>query len=148
MQISFKPIGLIHTPYNETDGMPIQSVRSETAGTVEVYPEYGDGLDGVESFSHLYLLYAFHRAEPANVLKVTPFLDDREHGIFACRYPLRPNPLGISVVRLTARRKNCLDFLGADMLNGTPLLDIKPYIPEFDIHEPSQIGWYARRAHR
>lgn len=148
MNISFKPIGLIHTPFEETDGMPIQSARSQTAGTVEVYPEYADGLDGVESFSHLYLLYAFHRAEPATTLKVTPFLDDRQHGIFACRYPLRPNPLGFSVVRLTARQGNRLDFLGADMLNGTPLLDIKPYIQEFDVYDPDRVGWYSQRAHR
>jgi tRNA (adenine37-N6)-methyltransferase len=148
MQITFKQIGLIHTPFDKPDGMPIQSARSQTAGMVEVFPEYSDGLDGVESFSHLYLLYAFHRAEPVTALKVTPFLDDRQHGIFACRYPLRPNPLGISVVRLTARRENRLEFLGADMLNGTPLLDIKPYIPEFDVYEPTQIGWYGKRAHQ
>jgi tRNA-Thr(GGU) m(6)t(6)A37 methyltransferase TsaA len=148
MQISFTPIGLIHTPFDKTDGMPIQSARSGTAGTVEIFPDYADGLDGVEEFSHVYLLYAFHQAEPAATLKVTPFLDDQEHGIFACRYPRRPNPLGLSVVRLTARRGNRLDFLGADMLNCTPLLDIKPYIPEFDHHEVAKTGWYAARAHQ
>lgn len=147
-EIMLKQIGVIHTPFSQKDQTPIQSARSEAPGTVEIFAEYAEGLDGVEGFSHLILLYQFHRSEPPVSLKVKPFLDDQTHGLFATRYPYRPNPLGLSVVRLVERKGNLLSILGADMLDGTPLLDIKPYIPEFDIHEVSKIGWYANRAHR
>jgi tRNA-Thr(GGU) m(6)t(6)A37 methyltransferase TsaA len=147
MEILMKAIGVIHTPFQEKIGVPIQSSRSEIVGTVEVFPQYLDGLDGIDEFSHIYLLYELHRAEPFESLKVQPFLDDQSHGIFATRFPVRPNPLGISVVQITGRKDNLILFKGADMLDGTPLLDIKPYIPEFDIFSVSKIGWYAKRAH-
>lgn len=147
MKIIFEAIGLIHTPFQDTANTPIQSSRSDANGIVEVFPEYIDGLEGVEEFSHLILLYALHRAPTQFQLKVKPFLDDRMHGVFATRYPNRPNPVGLSVVRLVNRKENKLEFLGADMLDGTPLLDIKPYVPDFDIHSVSKIGWYANRAH-
>ena len=147
VEIRFHAIGAIHTPYLETEGMPIQSARTDTIGTVEVLPEYLEGLDGVEEFSHLILIYAFHRAPDQINLRVKPFLDDRLQGIFATRFPNRPNQIGISVVRLVNRVENRLEFVGADMLDGTPLLDIKPYVPDFDIHAVSRIGWYANRAH-
>ena len=147
MEIILKTIGVIHTPFQETTGMPIQSARSDFEGSVEVDAEYLDGLDGIEEFSHIYLLYALHRAETNGPLKVQPFLDDRLHGIFATRFPMRPNPIGISVVRLTGRKGSILHFKGADMLDGTPLLDIKPYIPEFDIFDVEKIGWYQNRKH-
>jgi tRNA-Thr(GGU) m(6)t(6)A37 methyltransferase TsaA len=147
MKIIFDAIGLIHTPFQDTANTPIQSSRSDARGIVEVFPEYLDGLEGVEEFSHLILIYALHLAPAGVQLKVKPFLDDRLHGVFATRYPNRPNPLGLSVVRLVNRVENKLEFLGADMLDGTPLLDIKPYVPDFDIHSVSKIGWYANRAH-
>jgi tRNA-Thr(GGU) m(6)t(6)A37 methyltransferase TsaA len=147
MQITFHAIGLIHTPFKEIESAPIQSARSEAAGIVEVFPEYIEGLDGVEEFSHLILVYVFHRAPDQVPLRVKPFLDDRQHGLFATRYPNRPNPIGLSVVRLVNRSQNRLEILGVDMLDGTPLLDIKPYVPDFDIHTISKIGWYANRAH-
>ncbi len=147
MKINLQAIGLIHTPFQETENTPIQSSRSETTGMVEVFPEYLEGLDGVEEFSHLILVYVFHRAPAQVPLKVKPFLDDRTHGVFATRYPIRPNPLGLSVVRLIERKENKLEILGADMLDGTPLLDIKPYVPDFDIRSVTKIGWYANRAH-
>jgi tRNA (adenine37-N6)-methyltransferase len=147
MKINFRAIGIIHTPFQETENTPIQSSRSEATGIVEVFPEYLEGLEGVEEFSHLILVYVFHRAPDQVLLKVKPFLDDHMHGIFATRYPNRPNPLGLSVVRLVKRKGNTLEILGADMLAGTPLLDIKPYVPDFDIHSVSKIGWYANRAH-
>lgn len=147
MEICLKTIGVIHTPLVEKEATPIQSSRSDIAGTVEVFPQYLEGLDGIEEFSHLYLLYAFHRSEQEISLKVQPFLDDRLHGVFTTRYPYRPNPLGLSVVRLKGRKKNVLFFSGADMLDGTPLLDIKPYIPEFDVFTVDKIGWYKRRKH-
>jgi len=147
MKIILKDIGVIHTPFLEKSAMPIQSARSDTPGSAEVYPEYLEGLDGVERFSHLYLLYSFHRSGPMQSLKVQPFLDDQFHGLFATRYPVRPNPLGLSIVRLIERRGNVLHFKGADMLDGTPLLDIKPYIPEFDVFDVEQTGWYQHRKH-
>lgn len=145
MEISMNPIGIIHTPFIDKSGMPIQSSRSGAVGTAEIFPQFMEGLDGVEEFSHIYLLYGFHLSGTDISLKVRPFLDDKTHGIFATRYPYRPNPLGLSIVRLTGREGNLLHFTGADMLDGTPLLDIKPYIPEFDIFNVEKIGWYQNR---
>jgi len=145
MEIMMKAIGVIHTPLIEKSDAPIQSSRSEIAGTVEVFPQYLEGLDGIEDFSHIYLLYGFHRSDPEVSLKVQPFLDDQLHGIFTTRYPCRPNPLGFSVVQLIKKQINFLYFKGADMLDGTPLLDIKPYIPEFDIFCVYKTGWYQKR---
>jgi tRNA-Thr(GGU) m(6)t(6)A37 methyltransferase TsaA len=147
VEIRMKAIGVIHTPLIEKRDAPIQSSRSDIAGTVEVFPQYLEGMDGIEDFSHIYLLYGFHCAEPAISLKIQPFLDDQLHGIFATRYPCRPNPLGLSVVQLIERKDNVLRFVGADMLDGTPLLDIKPYIPEFDIFAVEKTGWYQHRKH-
>lgn len=145
--MEFKPIGLIHTPFFEPEETPIQSSRSEASGTVEVFSQYLDGLEGVEEFSHLILVYVFHQASQPVQLKVKPFLDDDLHGIFTTRYPVRPNPIGLSVVQLVRRVENRLEILGADMLDGTPLLDIKPYVPDFDIHTVTRVGWYSNRAH-
>ena len=145
MEIMMKAIGLIHTPLIEKSDAPIQSSRSDIAGTVEVFPQYIEGLDGIEEFSHIYLLWVFHRSEQKISLKVKPFLDDQLHGIFTTRHPCRPNPLGLSVVRLIVRQGNFLSFKGADMLDGTPLLDIKLYIPEFDIFAIEKTGWYQNR---
>lgn len=146
MDIHFRQIGVIHTPFQSKEKVPIQSARSDAAGTVEIFPEFSEGLEGVEGFSHLYLLYELHLAPAATSLKVMPFLDNQMHGVFATRYPIRPNPLGLSVVRLDERRENLLFVTGIDVVDGTPLLDIKPYIPEFDIHPVTKIGWYANRA--
>jgi tRNA-Thr(GGU) m(6)t(6)A37 methyltransferase TsaA len=141
-----QPIGLIHTPFKDPSETPIQSSRSTITGEVEVFLDFIEGLDGVEEFSHLILLYAWHLAPKAERLKVTPFLDDQEYGVFATRYPCRPNPIGISFVQLLGRDGNRLKIRGVDMLDGTPLLDIKPYVPEFDVHTADRIGWYSRRA--
>lgn len=146
MEITLKPIGILHTPFTTTAGMPIQSARSDLPGSAELFPEFVAGLEGVEEFSHLYLLYAFHQSMPPDSLRVRPFLDDHEHGIFATRFPRRPNPLGISIVRVVSCADGTLHFRGADMLNETPLLDIKPYIPEFDVFAVTKSGWYAHRA--
>ena len=132
-------------PLVEKRNTPIQASRSDINGTVEVFPQYQDGLDGIEEFSHIILLYGFHRSEQEISLKVKPFLDDRLHGIFATRYPCRPNPIGLSVVQLVERQANYIRFTGADMLDGTPLLDIKPYITEFDIFSVEKSGWYQNR---
>ncbi|HVM70164.1 MAG TPA: tRNA (N6-threonylcarbamoyladenosine(37)-N6)-methyltransferase TrmO [Anaerolineales bacterium] len=136
-----QPIGTIHSPFSERAGTPIQAARSQAKGTVEIYPEFVPGLQDLEGFSHIILLYVFHKSS-GYALHVTPFLDTQLHGLFATRYPARPNPIGLSVVRLTALRSNILEVEGVDMLDGTPLLDIKPYVPEFDIRNTTHNGWY------
>jgi tRNA-Thr(GGU) m(6)t(6)A37 methyltransferase TsaA len=145
MEIALQSIGIIHTPFHEKPGTPIQSARSDAPGWVEVFPEFSAGLDGVEDFSRLYLIYVFDRSDPVTSLHVKPFLDDQLHGIFATRYPVRPNGLGLSIVAVASRESNILRFTGADMLDGTPLLDIKPYLPEFDHFNVEKIGWYQNR---
>ena len=123
--------------------MPIQPAGArEAIGTVVVDPAYEAGLQDLEGFSHIYLLYHFHRAAPMR-LRVVPFLDRREHGIFATRAPSRPNPIGLSIVEQLEVRGNRLTVRGIDVLDGTPLLDIKPYIDAFDRVEDSHSGWLA-----
>ncbi len=142
MEFALQAIGTIHTPFTDKDKMPIQASRSQAIGHVDVNAEFADGLADIEGFSHLILLYIFHRSS-GYTLQVKPFLDDVLHGVFSTRYPRRPNPIGLSIVRLISRRANVLEVEGADMLEGTPLLDIKPYIPEFDVREVTAIGWYS-----
>lgn len=145
MEFKLIPIGLIHSPFREKEETPIQAARSRAIGQVEVYSQFIDGLAGLEGFSHLILLYVFHRSEGYS-LKVTPFLDDEEHGLFATRHPHRPNPIGLSIVRLLKRDGNILEIEGVDVLDGTPLLDIKPYVPDFDLRTNARTGWYERRS--
>jgi tRNA-Thr(GGU) m(6)t(6)A37 methyltransferase TsaA len=145
MEITLHPIGLIHSPFTNKEHTPIQASRSEAMGLVEVFPEFADGLKDIEDLSHIYLLYAFHESS-GYALKVKPFLDDREHGIFATCYPYRPNPLGLSIVRLVSRQESKLTVEGVDVLDGTPLLDIKPYVPDFDLHTEVRTGWYETRS--
>jgi tRNA-Thr(GGU) m(6)t(6)A37 methyltransferase TsaA len=146
MILSFQPIGLIHSPFTRKDQTPIQPYRSQAAGRVELLPEYETGLQDLEGFSHLILLYVFHRAAPGYDLTVTPFLDDEPKGLFATRYPRRPNPLGLSVVRLVQREGRVLHVDGIDVLDGTPLLDVKPYVPPFDAVPQARMGWLEGRA--
>jgi tRNA-Thr(GGU) m(6)t(6)A37 methyltransferase TsaA len=138
------PIGVIHTPFTDTSQVPIQASLSEAVGQVEVFPEFSTGLKDIEGFSHLHLLYAFH-CSYGYTLQVKPFLDDQLRGLFSTRHPCRPNPLGLSVVRLLSRNGNLLEVDGVDMFDGTPLLDIKPYVPDFDIRKNVRTGWYATR---
>ena len=145
MDIILHAIGLIHSPFTEKEDTPIQASRSKAIGLVEVYPEFADGLKDIEDLSHIYLLYAFHELS-GYALHVKPFLDDLEHGIFATRYPYRPNPIGISIVRLVTRQENKLTVEGVDVLDGTPLLDIKPYVPDFDLRTDVNAGWYETRS--
>ncbi len=141
MEIKYRPIGLVHTPFKKIEGMPIQpSGAAQIQGSVEIFPEFADGLQDIEDFSHLILLYHFHRTQASKLL-VTPFLDSRSHGIFATRAPTRPNPIGLSIVRLLERVGNILQIENVDLLDGTPVLDIKPYVPEFDQHPADRIGW-------
>ncbi len=141
--IAFTPIGLIHSPFSSPEGMPIQAAAAaQVRGRIEVEPAHAEGLADLAGFSHLILLYHFHRAASAR-LTVVPFLDKKPHGVFATRAPTRPNAIGLSVVRLLEVRGNTLDVMGVDVLDGTPLLDIKPYVPEFDVHPGERIGWFA-----
>jgi len=139
--MQFKPIGKIQTPYKTKEECPIQPVySSEAEGRVEVFREYAAGLKDIETFSHIYILYLFDRAGEVQLIRPT-FLDDEPHGIYASRHPCRPNSIGISIIQLIERVGNMLIVRGVDVLDGTPLLDIKPYIPKFDIIESASNGW-------
>jgi tRNA-Thr(GGU) m(6)t(6)A37 methyltransferase TsaA len=143
-EIVFHPIGFIHSPHKELAGMPIQpSAGTGIKGTVVLDPAYVDGLKDLDGFSHLILVYFFHQAK-SPVLVTKPFLDDIKRGVFATRAPRRPNGIGISVVKLLAVDQNVLEVENLDILDGTPLLDIKPYVPAFDEEHDIQIGWLKK----
>ena len=144
--VTLQPIGLVRSPFADIEGMPIQAAASVgLTGTIELDPAYGEGLADLEGFSHLILLYHLHRVR-APRLTVTPFLDAQPRGVFATRSPTRPNAIGLSTVRLLAIRGTTLDIADLDILDGTPLLDIKPYVPAFDDRSDARIGWFAGRA--
>ena len=140
MKMELKPIGIIHSPYKNLEDIPCQSYKSEKIGEVEVFKEYEDGLKDVEGFSHIIIVYYFHLSKTYS-LNVRPFLDKKLHGVFATRSPRRPNRIGISTVRLLGRRGNILKIKGIDVIDGTPLIDIKPYVQKFDERENVKIGW-------
>jgi len=145
MNFILKPIGIIHTPFIDKSQTPIQPVRSREVGQVCVFKEFSDGLQDLDGFSHIILVYLFHQSNGYS-LRVKPFLDDQLRGLFATRHPNRPNPIGLSVVRLIGRQENILHIEGVDMLDGTPLLDIKPFVPDFDLRLNATSGWYAQRS--
>lgn len=141
-------IGTIRTPFAQKDDAPIQGAfRPDAIGTVEVLPEFADGLADIDGFSHLILLYEFDRAAPVEMSRYT-FLGDEPHGLFATRHPARPNPIGLTVVTLLARDGATLTVGGIDMLDATPLLDIKPYVARFDSVPEASEGWLAGRPDR
>lgn len=141
MDIVYRPIGKISTPLKNKGDAPIQGVFApESLGQVEVFSEYSRGLKDIEGFSHLILIYHFHKSRGWTPLR-KPFLDDSERGIFSIRHFDRPNPIGISVVRLLGVNNNVLEVCEVDILDGTPLLDIKPYMPKFDVREDAVDGW-------
>jgi len=147
-EIKYKPIGVIHSPFKEPKGTPIQPAGGKGIdGTVEVFSEYAEGLKDVEGFSHIILIYHFHLSKGVP-LRVKPYMDNEAHGVFAMRGPSRPNPIGISVVRLVRIEENILHIQDIDIVDGTPLLDIKPYVPEFDISEAEKIGWLEKKVHK
>ena len=142
--LKFQQIGVIHTPHIEKKGMPIQPPGAEgVKGTVEVFAKFAKGLKDIEGFSHIILIFGFHKSEGYE-LQVSPFLEDEQHGVFAVRAPKRPNPIGLSVVKLEKRDGNILYIDNPDMLDGTPLLDIKPYIPDFDAYPDAVSGWQEK----
>lgn len=137
-----RPIGCIRSPFTETAGMPIQPAGAAgVRGSVEILPEFCDGLADLEGFSRIILIYLFHRSKGYS-LRVVPFLDDRERGVFATRAPRRPNPIGLSVVRLIAVEGCRLAIEDVDVLDGTPLLDVKPYLPVVDAFPDERCGWF------
>ena len=139
--IIFRPIGVIRTPFQDLSGMPIQPSAAEgVKGSVVIDPEYEPGLQDLEGFSHLVLLYYFHQARKPH-LKVKPFLDEEKRGVFATRAPRRPNRIGLSVVKLLSIEGNVIQIQNPDILDETPLLDIKPYVPDFDPADEVRIGW-------
>ena len=141
MNIEYRPIGEIHSPFKSIESMPIQPAGAAFVhGTVEVFLEYGQGLKDLEGFSHIILLYHFHQVMETNLI-VTPFLDTEPRGVFATRAPKRPNPIGISVVKLLGVQRCTLEVENVDILDGTPVLDIKPYVPEFDHYPADRVGW-------
>jgi tRNA-Thr(GGU) m(6)t(6)A37 methyltransferase TsaA len=143
--ITYRPIGIIRSPFTDVEGMPIQAAGAiGIAGRIELDPSLVEGLADLQGFSHLTLIYHLHRA-PATRLTVTPFLDVRPHGVFATRSPARPNPIGLSTVRLISISESTLEIEDVDVLDGTPLLDIKPYVPPFDDRADARIGWLQGR---
>jgi tRNA-Thr(GGU) m(6)t(6)A37 methyltransferase TsaA len=146
--MTIEPIGVIHTPYATKEECPIQPLYSSNSpGRVEVFKEYAAGLKDIETFSHIYLLYLFDRSGVIELERPT-FLDDTPHGIYASRHPCRPNGIGLSVVRLTRREGNILVVEGIDVLDKTPLLDIKPYIPKYDAIASASEGWMTGKEWR
>ena len=147
-EIKYKPIGIIHSPFKESKGTPIQPPSAKNIdGTVEIFPEYMEGLKDVEGFSHIILIYHFHLSK-VTALRAKSYMDNKVHGVFAMRGPSRPNPIGISIVRLVRLEENILYIQDVDIVDGTPLLDIKPYVPEFDIREVEKIGWLEKNVHK
>ena len=136
------PIGVVHSPHSSTERTPIQPRFARgLSGTAEIEPRFSEGLQDLEGFSHLWLVTWLHRSTDVR-LHVMPYLDDTPRGVFATRSPHRPNPIGLSLVRLLAVEGNILRLADLDVLDGTPLLDVKPYFPDFDQRAGARCGWY------
>lgn len=147
-KITYRPIGIIHSPLKGPESSPIQPAAAGTIrGTVELNWDLVAGLRDLNGFSHIILIYHLHLARRQS-LEVVPFLDNESHGVFATRAPARPNPIGLSVVKLLEMKGNQLHVENIDIVDGTPLLDIKPYVKEFDSVQKSRIGWLAKSTHK
>jgi tRNA-Thr(GGU) m(6)t(6)A37 methyltransferase TsaA len=147
-EIRYRPIGFVRSPFHHVSGMPLQSVAArEVVGTLEMLAEFAPGLLDLAGFSHLHVITHLHQARPGG-LEVIPFLDDQPRGIFATRSPHHPNPIGLSVVELISVDQATLHIRGLDLLDGTPILDLKPYVPAFDRFAADRIGWFQGRTDR
>jgi tRNA-Thr(GGU) m(6)t(6)A37 methyltransferase TsaA len=145
-KIEYKPIGIIRSPFKDIKGMPIQPTGAKgIRGRIVIEPEYIDGLKDIEGFSHIILIYHFHLSKGFS-LEVKPFMDDKLHGVFATRAPRRPNPIGLSIVRLVRVEERTLHIEDVDIVDGTPILDIKPFVPKFDVVKVERVGWLSQRA--
>jgi len=148
LQFIVRPIGVIHSPFKTKEEAPIQGrFRPDAVGSIEIYEEYGEGLKDIEGFSHIFLIYPFDRAGQVELVRPV-LLDDEPHGIFACRYPARPNCLGLTIVELIGREGSTLEVAGIDVLDGTPLIDIKPYVARFDCFPHATEGWFKDKKDR
>lgn len=140
--VEYDPIGTIHSPFDAPEEMPIQPAGTDVEGTVEVVPAYTEGVQDLDGFTHCLLLYHFHATGEDASMTVEPFLDDEPRGLFATRAPRRPNPIGLSTVEIDAISENELTVTGVDVVDGTPLLDIKPFVPQFDVPAKEvETGW-------
>lgn len=140
--LEYDPIGVVWTPFESPDGMPIQPVGDAAAeGTLDIHDEYTDGLGDLGGFSHCILLYHFHASGDGSPTQVEPFLDDEPRGVFATRAPQRPNPIGLSVVEIASVEDDEVAVRDVDVVDGTPLLDVKPFVPAFDVPEDAETGW-------
>jgi len=147
-QINYKVIGMIHSPFKSPKNTPIQPKAAKgTKGKIILNEKYNEGLKDIKRFSHIILIYHFHLSKGYS-LTVKPYMDNKFHGVFATRAPKRPNPIGISVVRLLKIEGNILEIEDVDIVDGTPLLDIKPYVPDFDIRKVKKIGWLTENIHK
>ncbi len=147
-EIVYKPIGVIHSPFADVEGMPIQPrAASGIQGSIQLNPDLAAGIKDLEGFSHVILIYHFHLSKRYS-LEVKPFLDDTQRGVFSTRVPARPNAIGLSVVRLTGVSGSILTIEDVDVVDGTPLLDIKPFVPDFDNREAQRTGWLTNQASR
>ena len=143
-RITYFPIGIAHSPFRFPEGTPIQATAvKDIQARIEIFPEYSKGLQDLEEFSHIIVLYHLHIAKFKS-LHVIPFLDTEVHGVFATRSPGRPNPIGFSVVELEKIENDILFVKGIDILDGSPVLDIKPYVPQFDVFETTKNGWIEK----
>jgi tRNA-Thr(GGU) m(6)t(6)A37 methyltransferase TsaA len=147
-EITFQPIGIIHTPFKDRKDMPIQPIGGKgIKATIEIFPEFADGLVDLDGFSHIVLIFNFHLSQDYNLL-VKPFMEETIRGVFATRAPRRPNQIGMSVVKLEKVENNILHISNIDIVDGTPLLDIKPYVPMIDGEDEIRIGWLDKKAER
>ncbi|MFX1419870.1 MAG: tRNA (N6-threonylcarbamoyladenosine(37)-N6)-methyltransferase TrmO [Promethearchaeota archaeon] len=140
-KICFKPIGIINTPFKSLKGIPIQSLMSDAKGKIEIFPEYKPGLKDLSDFSHIYCLYYFDMVKPPVPLQSKPFLDNELRGVFAIRTPFRPNPIGLSILEILKIEDNRIYVQNVDILDKTPILDIKPYVSKFDNIKTKKNGW-------
>ncbi|MCH1923590.1 tRNA (N6-threonylcarbamoyladenosine(37)-N6)-methyltransferase TrmO [Shewanella sp. C32] len=144
--IHYQSIGVVHSPFTQQAGTPVQpSHDNASQGMIEIAPQYLEALQDLAGFSHIWVLCHLHQARQPK-LAVTPYLDDKPHGLFATRAPSRPNPIGMSLVRLQKIEANRLYVQELDLLDGTPVLDIKPFVSQFDNREHSQCGWFETAA--
>ena len=140
-KICFKPIGIIHTPFKTLKGIPIQSSMSDVEGTIVIFPDYQSGLKDLSGFSHIYCLYFFDMVKLPVPLLSKPFLDNELKGVFAIRTPFRPNPIGLSILQILEIKEHKITVNNVDILDKTPILDLKPYVPYFDNIKTDKIGW-------
>jgi len=143
--INYKPIGIIHSPFKTIENIPIQNIGAKgEKGSIEIFSEFEKGLKDLEGFSHIILLYHLHLVNHSSLL-VKPFMDTEERGIFATRSPIRPNPIGLTIVKLLEINQNILTIEDLDMLDQTPLLDIKPYLSTIDDIKNIRLGWLTNK---